>query len=389
MRYTLFLISMLVLWGCEGKVGPAGPTGSQGPQGPQGVKGDTGATGPAGAQGATGPQGPAGTAGATGPQGPEGPRGSIGPQGIQGVPGPQGEPGSALDWAEVIEDANIEDSIYAIGVRGSGKNYIIGSGFTAFFSNAIWTNGHVVIGVLRALRDFGHLDLTPFAMKSGTAYGGPDTYLLDLNNLYIHPDYDGNTLSPDVGVFFLDAGTFTHEQLLPLLPRILAPYLRVGQPIGTMGFPGEISDPSTTVPIATFKDGTISALRPFHNLSPTPENSRFVQHNLDLSAGTSGSPIFDHRGFVIAVNNAGTDRLVYDQRTGRPERIPSGNIGFGIRVDEIWRVVDDTIIHPEDAAARRTLRASGFSARVIPGREYPSPDYQPFPDNWNGETIAP
>ena len=243
-------------------------------------------------------------------------------------------------------------------MRVRGQNYIIGSGFAAFFSNAIWTNAHVVWAIDRALRDVSHLDPTPFALKSRSAYGGPDTYLL--NEYYIHLDYDGTTSSPDVAAFFVDA-EFTHAQLLPLLPRALAPYIRVGQPIGTMGFPGEISDPFATVPIATFKDGTISALRPFHNLSPTPENSRFVQHNLDLSAGTSGSPVFDHSGWVIAINNAGTDRIVFDQITGRPQRIPSGNLGFGIRVDELWRVgVPESILFTDEQHAHQIYRVGSI-----------------------------
>ena len=174
-----------------------------------------------------------------------------------------------------------------------------------------------------------------------------------------------------------------------MLPRALAPLIRVGQPIGTMGFPGEISDPFATVPIATFKDGTISALRPFHNLSPTPENSRFVQHNLDLSAGTSGSPVFDHNGWVLAINNAGTDRIVFDQITGSPQAIRSGNIGFGIRVDEIWRVIDDTIIVPKETAARRTAKAAVLPVPLLPVPEYPYPEYQPYPENWDGETLSP
>lgn len=62
MRYTLFLISMLVLSGCEGKVGPAGPAGPQGPPGvaTAGPQGEPGDTGPQGERGETGPAGPAG-----------------------------------------------------------------------------------------------------------------------------------------------------------------------------------------------------------------------------------------------------------------------------------------------------------------------------------------
>ena len=40
------------------------------------------------------------------------------------------------------------------------------------------------------------------------------------------------------------------------------------------------------------------------------------------------------------MKNSGTEALVIDQTTGKPKRIPSGNIGFGIRVDETWNLID-------------------------------------------------
>ena len=146
-----------------------------------------------------------------------------------------------------------------------------------------------------------------------------------------------------------------------------------------MGFPGEVSNPYTAAPIATFKDGTISALRPFSitETSITPENSTYVQHNLDLSGGTSGSPIFDHNGWVIAVNNSGTEKLVVDASTGRPQRIPTGNIGFGIRIDEVWRMID----------AIEASRKSSHLSRVRTSGSHRLDAYRAFPENWNGLTY--
>ena len=44
----------------------------------------------------------------------------------------------------------------------------------------------------------------------------------------------------------------------------------------------------------------------------TASDSYVVQHNLDLSGGTSGSPIFDDSGQVVAINNAGIEADVAD-----------------------------------------------------------------------------
>ncbi len=352
------LLLIVALLACEGKPGPTGPAGARGSAGP------TGATGPAGTDGIQGTQGVPGQTGAQGPAGPA---------------GPAGEP---LNWADVIEEGNIDGAIYAIGFRVLGQNYVVGSGFVAQFTNAIWTNAHVIEGVRDQLVSIRHLNPEPFAVKSGTAVGGSHTYTL--NTYYLHPDYDGTAKSPDVGLLVVNE-RFT--RVPSLLPLDRAKNLRVGQPIATMGFPGEINNPYSAVPIATFKDGTISALRTFLDRIVTPENGRVIQHNLDTSGGTSGSLLFDHEGFIIGINNAVFESLVYDRHTGQPQRVPVSSLGFGIRVDELWRLYDLT-------RARRTVSdVSGESVSTLlelsPSRDYPHSTYQPFPENWNGETILP
>ena len=354
LRFSLVLL-FVALSACEGKPGPTGPAGSRGPAGPQGSAGEPGQTGA---------QGPAGQTGATGQQ------------------GPAGEP---LNWADVIEKGNLDEAVYAIGYRVLGKNYVLGSGFVAHFKNAIWTNAHVAIGLRDRLRSISNLGPRPFAVKSGTAVGGSDTHWLDTSYYYIHPDYDGTVGSPDVGVLRVDA-EFTRRP--SFLPRDRANGLRVGQPIGTIGFPGEINNPYSAVPVATFKDGTISALRSFSDGVITPENSRVIQHNFDTSGGTSGSLIFDHEGFIIGINHATFESLVFDRHTGQPQRVPVSSLGFGIRVDEMWSFVVDL------TRARRTVpgvagRTTSTALELLPSQDYPHATYQPFPENWNGETILP
>ncbi len=282
----------------------------------------------------------------------------------------------------MIEEGHLDEGVYAIVVRVRGENYVIGSGFIAQFSNAIWTNAHVIRGVIDTIKPIAHLRPQALAVKSGTSVGGPDTY--QLNTYHIHPDYDGTVDSPDVGVLSVDADFARGPSFLP---RNRVSGLRVGQPIGTIGFPGEINNPYSAVPIATFKDGTISALRSFSDGIVTPENSRVIQHNLDTSGGTSGSLIFDHEGFIIGINHATFESLVFDRHTGQPQRVPVSSLGFGIRVDEMWRLFDLT-------RARRTLpevagRTVGTVLEILPSRDYPHDTYQSFPLNWNGETILP
>ena len=276
-----------------------------------------------------------------------------------------------------MEDNNLDDAIYAIGYEVLGFNFLIGTGFSAHYTDVIWTNAHVVQGIIEVLSVLSILNPTPFAVKSGTPIGGSHTYAL--NTFFTHPSYDGTTLSPDVAMLLISE-EFT--SVPSFLPRDFASGLRVGQPIATMGFPGEIEALNTTVPIASFKDGTISALRPFNptTTSVTAANNKYVQHNLDLSGGTSGSPIFDHEGWIVAINNSGTESLVFDQNTGAPTRVPTGNIGFGIRIDEVWEMIDIITANKPVALPLSSHQQERFDRSDV---------YLPFPINWDGTTIYP
>ena len=361
LRHSGSLLLFLVFLACEGPAGPAGPAG---------------------------PQGQTGSTGIQGPAGPAGPQGQTGSTGIQGPAGPQGEPGQTLDWSDVISTQNLGDAVYAIGVQVQGKNYVLGSGFVAHFWNAVWTNAHIVQAVISTIGFIDHLDPRPFAVKSGTEIGGADTYWLQ-QSYWVHPDYDGTAGSPDVALLIIDANL---TDVPFFLPRDQVQGLSVGQPIGTIGFPEELSGASVAVPVATFKGGTISALRPFADEVATAENSRVIQHDLDPAGHTSGSLIFDHQGYIIGMNFAGIYRVIYDDQTGKPTRIPSGNSGFAVRADELWRLYDSA--SGDAASARRVVpdvsgRRTVVPSILLPEQDYPHASYRPFPDDWNGETELP
>ena len=180
--------------------------------------------------------------------------------------------------------------------------------------------------------------------------------------------------SPDLAVFLLD-DAFSVQDVPSFLPRSFATQLRVGQPVATLGFPGELSPPFEAVPIATFKEGTISALRPYlpQETQVTPENSKVVQFNLGQTGGTSGSPVFDHEGFIVAVSFAGIGAVVVDDQ-GFPTAIPIGDLDFGIRVDEVWTLIDLIEADPDPPPAG--------------SRSYPYGTYRAYPKNWNGQTRS-
>ena len=129
---------------------------------------------------------------------------------------------------------------------------------------------------------------------------------------------------------------------MPLATPSAVRRLRTGTPIGTLGFPGELQFNSWTdlYPVATFKNGTVSAIRmPDEASSYSVGEAYIVQHNLDLTGGTSGSPIFTAEGEVVAVNNSGIEALALTLG-GDPVRVSQGSLGFGIRADKIHELLD-------------------------------------------------
>ena len=310
-------------------------------------------------------------------QGP-GTQGPPGSRGLQGEQGPQGEPGEPLNWADVVSESGIFDAIYFIGYGlYDGQNYrhyLVGTGFAAYYTNVLWTNAHVALALRDQLSRLSLYNPRPFAVKTGTYIGASDTH--GVTDYEIHPNYTGSTASPDIALVYIDSYL---TRFAEFLPRQFTTRLQVGQPIATMGFPGVVHHQLSRASIATFKDGTISALRRYIIESENTITS-IVQHNLDLSGGTSGSPIFDHYGWVIAVNNSGTESLLIDE-TGTPTRIPTGNIGFGIHVDEVWRFIDEIEARQRHTRDQRAWRV------IAPSHARGLTKYRAFPANRDGNTT--
>lgn len=303
--------------------------------------------------------------------GPGSPSPNAGPKEPPDTRGPsEEEPNVAPFWSDVLTEHQVEAATYIIGYYLHDDSFIqVGTGFAAYFKDALWTNAHVVEGLAEGLMADAHLKPIAVAVRSGTTRGGSGTYRL-APSVTVHPDYEtGNIWSPDVALVDIDGEL---PVILDLLPREHVTELQVGQPIATMGFPGELDDKwdeYKSTPIATFKDGTISALRTYGYDAPTPANTKIVQHNLHLSRGTSGSPIIDHQGYVIAANHAGEFADVRDEETGELAEVSRGLLDYAVRIDEAWAVVD-------------LVEANGAGLQVAPSRRESVAEYRPFPDSW-------
>ncbi len=144
MRKLTLLVISIILVACTGDQGPLGPQGAQGNQGIQGVLGE---------------------------QGGQGEQGVQGEQGDQGI---QGETGEMLNWADVIEKGKLYDSIYLVGILVDGELVRSGTGFSAYYSDKLWTNAHVVERALEVYNDPEYAESSRFlfATQTGTTIGG-------------------------------------------------------------------------------------------------------------------------------------------------------------------------------------------------------------------------
>ncbi len=268
------------------------------------------------------------------------------------------------DWSGVV--SSLQHSVYAVlhWTYDDEDSFItfVGTGF-AVDGITFVTNAHIV----DALVEFDD-DLGAFNQKYGTDFQSWWTMtqnltadlsyvasFWDIEYYWLHSEWDPDNLySPDVGLLQTsDIGFGSIERRATLATNSEVYRLRVGAPIATLGFPGELQGGETEdiSPIATFKNGTISALRPpYQGETYTSRDTYIVQHNLDLSGGTSGSPIFDARGRVVAINNAGID-VIFDIG-GRQARVSQAALGFGIRADKIRELLNQASV-----AAKRTVPA--------------------------------
>ena len=241
----------------------------------------------------------------------------------------------------------------------------LGTAFAAGDQTLV-TNGHMVDGLLamdtqlkqRNARRKTNLQGAWIVVQNQTTTLRYQQNYFFIGGYATHPGWSSSDYSSvDVGTLRVQEGTLASK--LKVIPASEALALKTGQPIATLGFPGELQgDPRDNFyPIATFKDGTISALRPAQSgLTHRASDTYIVQHNLDLSGGTSGSPILNPAGMVVAVNNAGIESSVGSTQ------VSQAALGFGIRADKIQEV----LARPQ--AAKLVPAATGLW-RWLEGRE--------------------
>ena len=225
----------------------------------------------------------------------------------------------------------LKKQCYMIGVAIEGKMYGLGSGF-AISNKRIMTNAHVVNGLVELAEQYGTEGYSFVAVRDGGRVN--HEYSFELDSFAIHPEYNSeNQYTYDFAVVTIKSGNISDYCVIENEEKLYT--IKEGDEIYTIGFPGETGDQNTIQSIATYKNGSVSALRPF-NQNSTASNQYtnvVIQHNLNTTGGTSGSPIFNRYGKVIGINCSAEFEFIRNS-DGTISRIPVGDIAYAIRIDQ-------------------------------------------------------
>jgi S1-C subfamily serine protease len=162
-----------------------------------------------------------------------------------------------------------------------------------------------------------------------------------------HPSYHapfGGTISPDVGLIKIDRDA---PALVKIAPTDDLLKLDTGDVMYTFGFPGRLAKVAS--PAATLVQGVVGRVTRLNGNLGSPSQHHLIQHSAFTSGGTSGSPIFNPKGEVIAVNAGGYVESgalqVFDPTTGRSNKLRVANTlvgyNFGVRADLLLQLMKD------------------------------------------------
>jgi V8-like Glu-specific endopeptidase len=204
------------------------------------------------------------------------------------------------------------------------------------------TNAHCVIEIERLVRE----GRRPFAVRNGE----PNKQF-GLKDRIKHPAFTGSKVmvSTDVGLVELDTPLGAQVRLAEeeALRRLTA-----GSRMFTYGFPGRLADPKR--PEATLTEGVIGRITRFSGEVGGFEENLLVQHSAFTTGGTSGSPVFDATGAVIAVNAGGyvgqQSQFVLDPITNQMKVVDVGQslagYNYAIRIDALGSLMKAKGVKP-------------------------------------------
>jgi V8-like Glu-specific endopeptidase len=207
------------------------------------------------------------------------------------------------------QDGNVGRKIYEDNrnalfmlVAHHGKNYEKGGFCTAFAirPRVLASNAHCV----KAAEDFEDKGADIWVHLNESNKGSGDPKMYKVASHAGHPKYKhhGMSITPDVGLFVLeddDAKIMVNVGEKGALKK-----LGTGDSLYVIGFPGRTMDEAS--PVAVFMFSHVGRITDaLGQRAESFEDGWLVQHEGQTTPGTSGSPIFNSEGKVVAINAGG------------------------------------------------------------------------------------
>ena len=222
--------------------------------------------------------------------------------------------------APALEDvaASAAASVYVVAVEESGVRSAIGTAFAVREDGLLATNAHVASKLQWATDDPGNAAPVGFVIR-GDANPEPRSIV----GARPHPDWRPGSLRADVAILRVAPGPPLDP--LPLAQEADLARLRRGARLSAFGFPSVLTDPYN--PRGRLSTDVLGDIR----------EGRYLSVDLDISPGTSGSPVFLENGSVAAIV-AGGDFI---KGPDGQSRTPSGTgANWAISVAALRQLLD-------------------------------------------------
>ena len=253
------------------------------------------------------------------------------------------------------------DSVYCVGMQIDENFTPLGTAWQVA-PGILATNAHVAMGLhlerARQIRDGAAPATISFVAQRGPAHNPRVTLSPEMQ---IHPDYlahqkewgqylddvaqrKGVQRATELSAFVPVAGgdvallrITRGDSAKPLglaSQNTLENWITPTDSIAYIGFPTEnlVRLSNLGAPAQHIDLGHVMAVTDFDALAGTPETRQLIHYDLVTAGGASGSPIFNDRGEVIAVNSAGSYVFFKKGQEDPILRVRTG-VAYGQRVD--------------------------------------------------------
>ncbi len=265
------------------------------------------------------------------------------------------------NYAALIEERKA--SVFFIAVEAPGREFR-GGGTASVVqlpdgTKALATNAHVAALFDEVKSDPNLAGFTVTAIQPRPPYAR-----LTITGVRSHPGYNAWTSFADEFFQRIQQGQLREVKLVTSYdvalmfvdkPEELGPPLTIasqetleamgaGDPLFYVGYPLEnISGFNPQKPEPTAQTGRITANTTFFLSRGEPALNQLVQHSLPTAGGSSGSPVFNAKGEVVAFHNAGNYAAFIKDGDGNDVRIGSAAlVNYAQRADLMRELLDGT-----------------------------------------------